>query len=448
MNNHTHPKQSAPQLKKIPSSSFLRMWALGSSQARIAGHYFAYATRKHFVSDDKKQLLENEFHLKSALQLVGTMGYLRGAIMKIGQMLANFPQILPQELVEVFESLQFQAPPMHYSLIREIFLDEFGKEPEEIFASFSRQAFAAASLGQVHRAKLHSGKDVVVKVQYPNIGATIKADMKSFEMLLQGMRFRKDFKYLCGHIHDARSVFLKEIDYLSESLFMEKNRQLFHNTQIVVPAHYPEYTSKCVLTMEYLPGRHLQDFLRQRPTRAQQNHFAKLISHSLITSWFRCKTIYADLHPGNYIMMDDGRLGFIDFGCHRQFEEERWKLQMAAEIAMFNDDKEALNDFLTKLSMRDTPDDLDEKWAELIMQQIRWVVAPVVAKKSFDFANQDYVADGVLLFKEFLRKGYARTDPFYNWSNRAIIGHRALMYRLRAKFDYSSLYLKEMKKYL
>jgi len=207
MNDLTDPILSRVQTRKIPSSSFTRSWILGSSQAKIAARYFSYSVRKHFVEDEKKKDLYSHFQLQSALQLLGTMGYLRGAIMKIGQLLANLPQILPQELIEIFESLQFEAPPMHYSLIREVFLDELGQEPEDVFATFEKNAFAAASLGQVHRATLHNGREVAVKIQYPNIAETIEADMKTMELLLQTMRFKKDFKYLTNHVHDAKSVF-------------------------------------------------------------------------------------------------------------------------------------------------------------------------------------------------------------------------------------------------
>lgn len=447
MNNKSGPRHSNVQTKKIPASSFLRLWSLGSCQARIAGHFFTYALQKQFADDDKKQLLQNEFHLKSALQLIGTMGYLKGAIMKTGQLLANLPQALPLEMIEVFESLQFEAPPMHFSFIREIFFDELGKEPEELFAFFDKQAFAAASLGQVHRARLHNGKEVAVKIQYPNIATTIHADMKTLEFLLQAMRFKKDFRYLCSHIHDAKNVFLKEVDYLSEAAFMDKNREIFLDSQVVVPIHYPEFTTKRILTMEYLPGRHLQHFLAQNPTAARRNHFGELISYSLVHSWFHCRTVYADLHPGNFLLMDDGRLGFIDFGCYRQFSEERWKLQIESEIAMLSNDREKLLPFLTKLSMHDKADDLDLEWVDLFMQQIQWIIAPIAANGSFDFANQDYAKTGVNLLKKSIQKGYARIDPFYNWSNRALLGHRSLMHRLRSKFDYSSLYLKEMRKY-
>lgn len=448
MHSRTAPTLSRLQTKRIPASSFVRMWSLGNSQARIAANYFAYALGRQFVDDDKKLLLQNEFYLKSAVQLIGTMGYLRGAIMKAGQMLANFPQIMPQELTEIFESLQFEAPPMHYSLIREVFLDELNREPEELFAFFDKQAFAAASLGQVHRARLHNGKEVAVKIQYPNIAATIEADMKTMAFLLQTMRFKKDFKYLCSHIHDAKRVFQREVDYLSEASFMEKNRKVFSGSKVVVPNHYPEFSSRRILTMEYLPGCHLRQFLARNPSAARRNHFGELISYSLVHSWFACRTIYADLHPGNYILMDDGRLGFIDFGCYRQFEEDRWNLQMDGELAMLNGDREKLLLYITKLSMHDRPEDLDQGWVDLFFKQMQWILAPITSNGPFDFADPVFVANGVSLFKELIKCGCARTDPFYNWSNRALLGHRSLMYRLQAKIDYSSLYLQEMQRYL
>lgn len=436
------------QIKKIPASSFMRMWSLGNSQARIAANYLAYALRKNFVGDEKKEELKNHYHLKSAVQLLGTMGYLRGAIMKVGQLLANLPHVMPQQLIEVFESLQFQAPPMHYSLIREVFLDEFGKEPEEIFSSFDRQAFAAASLGQVHRARLNNGREVAVKIQYPNIAETIDADIKALGFLLQSMRFKKDFKFLQMHIQDARQVFLKEVDYLSEAAFMEKNRKLFAGTKVVVPRHYPDFSSKRILTIDYLPGKHLQAFLAENPSQAKRNHFGELISYSLVHSWFRFKTVYADLHPGNYILMDDGRLGFLDFGCYREFDDERWALQVENEKAMFQDDSEKLKYYLAKLAMYDHPDQLDQAWVDLFLRQIKWVVAPIQVNGPFDFGAESFAREGAALIKEAFRKGYARTDAFYNWSNRSILGHRSLMYRLRCKIDYGSIYLKEMERWI
>jgi len=237
------------------------------------------------------------------------------------------------------------------------------------------------------------------------------------------------------------------VDYLAEAAFMERNRELFSGSRIVVPRLYPEFTTKRILTMEYLPGQHLQSFLATNPPLSRRNHFAELISYSLVHSWFCLRTVYADLHPGNFILMRDGRLGFIDFGCYRQFDEERWKLQVDGELAMFQDDREYLNYYLSRLAMHETPADLDPEWVDLFLRQLRWVIAPILAAGPFDFAQTKYVKQGADLLMESVRKGYVRIDPFYNWSNRALLGHRSLMYRLRCKFDYSSLYLKEMKKF-
>ncbi len=333
--------------------------------------------------------------------------------LSVGQLMANLPQILPQELIEIFESLQFEAPPMHYSLIREVFLDELGREPEEMFASFEKNAFAAASLGQVHRAKLHNGKEVAVKIQYPNIAATIEADIKSISLLLQAMRFKKDFQCLIAHVQDARSVFLNEVDYLSEAAFMEKNRELFTGSNVVVPRLYPEFTTTRILTMEYLPGKHLKSFLATNPSLARRNHFAELISYSLVHSWFCLKTVYADLHPGNFILMADGRLGFIDFGCYRQFSKERWKLQMDGEIAMFQGEKDKLMHYMAKIAMSDTPKDLDPDWVDLFVRQSHWMIAPILEKGPFNFSRKEYADQGASLFKESIKRASARTDPFY-----------------------------------
>lgn len=447
MNSDAVPILTKVHTKKIPASSFLRVCSLSSSHAKIAACYFSYAIRRQFAEDEKKKLLKNHFYLKSTLQLLETMGYLRGAIMKAGQLLANLPQIMPHEVVEIFESLQFEAPPMHFSLIREVFLDELGREPEEIFSFFDKKAFAAASLGQVHRARLHDGREVVVKIQYPNIAQTIDADMKALSILLQTMRFTKDYQYLCLHVQDAREVFLQEVDYLAEASFMEKNRKLFAGSKIVVPRSYPEFSGKRILTMDFLPGKHLQGFLAGNPSQERRDHFGALISYSLVHSWFCFRTVYADLHPGNFILMDDGRLGFIDFGCYRQFNAERWKMEIEGELAMFNDDRERLMEFFTKFTMHDHPQELDPVWVELAIRQMQWVVAPITAKGRFDFADKAYAEQGAALLKETIKSGYVRTDSFFNWSNRAILGHRALLYRLRSRFDYSALYYREMERY-
>lgn len=444
MNSLTEPLLTQVQTKKIPATSYMRTWCLGTTQAKIVAYALSYALQKNFLSQDQKRIARDRAKLKSALQLLGTMGYLRGTIMKVGQLLANLPQMMGPDLVEVFQSLHFEAPPMHYALIREVFLDEIGREPEEVFASFDRQAVAAASLGQVHRARMHNGTEVAVKIQYPDMARTIEADFKALSVLLQAMRFNTDFQYFLAHIHDAREVILKEIDYLHEAAYMEKNRAIFSGTDVVVPRHYQELTTKRVLTMDFLEGQHLQSFLAGNPSQQERNHYGELISFALVHSFFRFHTIYADLHPGNFILMKDGRIGFIDFGCHRQFSAERWQLEIETEAAMITNDKEQLLHFVTKVSFHDNPEDVDPKFCDRTLRQMDWIARPIITKDPFDFADKQFVEDGVTLFKEMMQSGYGRTDSFYNWLYRALIGHRSLLYQLGCKIDYGQLYRREI----
>jgi len=432
------------QTKKIPATSFMRMWCLGSTNARIAVNYLSYALQKHFLNNDQRQQAKNKMQLKAAIQLLGTMGYLRGAIMKLGQFVGNLPQIMDKEIIEIFESLHFEAPPMHYPLIREVFLDELEKDPEDVFASFEQKAFAAASLGQVHKAQLHDGTPVAVKIQYPNIARTINADFKNLSLLLKAIQFKEDYKYLYAHISDAKEVFSQEVNYLSEALYMDEHYRTFEGSEIVVPKFIPELTTKKVLTMEYLPGKHLGAFLEDNPSQRQRDHYGYLISYALVHSFFQHRTIYADLHPGNFLFMPDGRLGFLDFGCYRRFSPDRWLLQVQSEAAMYSEDEDTILKFLTKFSCHNSPDDLDPEWVDLALRQLNWIIRPVTAGGIFNFTDNEYVEEGVNLIKESLQKGHSRTDCFYNFPNRAILGHRSLMYRLGCRLDYSSLYLEHM----
>ena len=211
--------------RKVPMTSFSRAWTLGTLQAKVTFGYVGYWLRSRFADAGERTRLKNEAHMVAALQLFGTMGYLRGAVMKIGQMLANLPEVVPEQFAEVLSALQFEAPAMHFAMVREVFLDEFGREPEEVFSSFDRQAFAAASLGQVHRARLKSGEEVAVKIQYPGIARTIKADLRNLRVLFQPMCLSKDWQNTLSKLADIEQMLLMETDYEQEANFGKQARR-------------------------------------------------------------------------------------------------------------------------------------------------------------------------------------------------------------------------------
>jgi len=430
--------------QRVPVSSLTRMWALGSMQAKIAVGYLAYAMRSSFSSKDKQQELLNEAHLNAALKLIGTMGYLRGAIMKVGQLLGNLPHLVPDEIATTLERLQFEAPPMHYPLIREVFLDEFGKDPSEMFASFEKKAFAAASLGQVHRAVLHSGEQVAVKIQYPNMAATIRSDLASLRKLVLPMKLKQEGRYIFGHLDDIESMLTAETDYAGEARMLQQVRDLFTPTdQIVVPRVWQDYSCERVLTTDYLRGCHPGRFIASTPSQAERDRIGTLITRAFLRIWNRTHTMYTDPNPGNFLILDDGRLGLIDFGSVRTLSDGEWQEQVAAENALIDGDKETLDQVIAAACFFGSVAEIEPERLDMMRRLVAWQAAPVYQNEPFNFGDRDFYQQGIDLYIEATRRGYLRNDSLYIWWTRLIFGHRTLLYRLGSRVAYRPLYMEE-----
>ena len=430
--------------RKMPVSSFSRMWILGSLHAKVAFGYLAYWLRGSFANAGEKERLRNESHLAAALQLLGTMGYMRGAVMKLGQILANLPEVVPEEFAEVLSVLHFEAPPMHYALVREVFLDEFGREPEELFASFDRQSFAAASLGQVHRARLKTGEEVAVKIQYPDIARTIRSDMRSLRILLQPMCMSDDWQNLLDKLADIEQMLLIETDYEQEARFAKVIRSLFTSVdEVVVPRVYEQYSTRRVLTTEYLSGVHLNEFLASDPGQELCDHFTHLITAATMRLLYRAHWLLADPNPGNYIFMEDGRLGLIDFGCTRAMTDDEWIMQLEIEKALLTRDDAEMDRLIARSCLYESTEKMGAERLEIVGRGIRWQLEPWLTEGLFDFGDREFFRRGIDSFAEIARKRYTRGMPVYVWSTRFILGARAIVFRLKGRCDFRKIYEQE-----
>src|SRR6478735_5225508 len=268
----------------VPVGRFRRLTALGTLQAKIGAAYLFHWLRGFFKSADENKRLLAEVHWKTALRMLDSMSYLRGAAMKVGQTLANFPDIAPREFVETLEKLHYTAPPMHWSLLKEMVLNELNEEPENLFAAFDKRAFAAASLGQVHAARLKTGEEVAVKIQYPGIARTIREDIRNLMLCMLPGRLSRDWENTKEQFEDLRVRLERETDYEQEAASLERARALFHEDDgIVLPRVYRQYSTARVLTMERLAGVHLDEFLATNPSQELRNEFARKITRS----WYR-----------------------------------------------------------------------------------------------------------------------------------------------------------------
>ena len=250
---------------------------------------------------------------------------------------------------------------MHWSLLREMVHNELGDDPENVFASFDKQAFAAASLGQVHRARLTSGEEVAVKIQYPGIARTIREDFRNLFLYLLPGRLNHDWQSMKEQFDDLRARLDRETDYTAEAAVQEKVRGLFREDDgIVVPRVYPRYSTARVLTMDRLEGVHIDDFMARSPSQDERNHFAGKILRAWYRMLYAGRLSYADLHPGNFLILDDGRLGVIDFGFVVVHPDEEWRLIQKMDRAMTTGRREdriaAVKEWS---SIRDDPADAD-----------------------------------------------------------------------------------------
>ena len=417
----------------VPTSAPRRLWSLGGLKAQIALAYAAWWLRGWFQHADARQKALLETHLRAAIKLLGTMGYLRGAIMKLGQWAAHVPSIVPDEVAQVLDRLHFEAPPMHYALLREYLHDELGGDPHEIFAEFDTAAFAAASLGQVHRARLKTGEQVAVKIQYPGIGRTIRADFRSIHALMAPLRLTKDWESVKGMVEDVRRIMELETDYLHEAETQRRARELFHEDDgIVVPQVYEPFTTRRVLTMEFLSGRHLNAYLAENPSQAQRDAFGAKAFVALSRLFFAGRWNYADPNPGNFLFMDDGRLGLLDFGCLRRYNDDEWDFCREYRQAI-NGPREAWIRLTRRGAMLGPDEDLPPEHAQLLLDFMDWCAEPYWCEGAFDFGQGEYLRRGVTLATEISRRRYTRTMPMSALISRYYFSFNAFLYRLGAR---------------
>ena len=431
-------------VKKVPVSSLFRFWTLGTLQAKVAAGYLASWLRSLPAPAAEKERLRREAHLAAALQLFGTMGYLRGAVMKVGQMLATLPEVLPEEFAEVLSALHFEAPPMHYALVREVFLDEFGREPEEMFASFDRKAFAAASLGQVHRARLASGEEVAVKIQYPGIARTIRADLRNLRLLLQPLALGKEWQNTLDKLADIEQMLLMETDYEQEARFCRQARSFFAPDEgIVVPRVFDAYTTTRVLTTEYLPGCHLERYLGTNPGQTERDHYTTLLTVATMRLYYQRHWFMADPHPGNFIFMPDGRLGLIDFGCTRVMTDDQWSRIQELEEAHHTGDAERFDQVIARASLYDSPEAMGAEQLVAVRRNVAWNMEPWLKEGLFDFGDREFYKRGIDGIVELARRGYTRGCPLYIWSTRFVLGGRAVCYRMQGRCEFRKIFRQE-----
>jgi predicted unusual protein kinase regulating ubiquinone biosynthesis (AarF/ABC1/UbiB family) len=255
---------------------------------------------------------------KQAVWLKDKLIELGPTFIKIGQSMGTRADLLPLPFVTELGTLVDQVPQFPNDVAFTIIEHELGKKINEVYAEFDLEPVAAASLGQVYRAKLHTGEEVAVKVQRPNLEATIKGDLV---ILKKVANFAERFPQLnenadwTGMLREFDTTIHEEMDYRAEALNAEKFRSNFKNwSNVHVPTIYWNATTHKVLTMEFIHGTKVIDLEEQQRRNISPAKVNRLLIKTYLKQLLEDGFFHADPHPGNLLVMDDGRLAFFDFG--------------------------------------------------------------------------------------------------------------------------------------
>src|SRR2546425_6058903 len=298
-----------------------RALSMASMGADIAGSYVGYLLQRVFLGEAKGKIKLKSTHIRAARKMADEMQTLRGPAMKLSQMLSLQTGRLPDEVLAELATLQMEAPGMHPSLVRVQIKGSLGREPEEIFKQFTAEPFAAASLGQVHHAITREGQRVAVKIQYPGIRRAIENDFSLFRTFAKPAQ-------ASGHISksvidEIEEQIIAETDYLREADNIEfLADRLAPLSFVKVPRVFREYSSDKVLTMSLMTGRHLEDFLAQRPSQKLRNQLGAYLFELFHFQVLKIEALHADPHWGNYLFNDDAGISLVDFGCVKYLRPE------------------------------------------------------------------------------------------------------------------------------
>lgn len=299
---------------------FERAFRMGKLGAGIAGSYIGYQIQNLFLDQESGREKRAGMNQRNSARFREELQHLRGPVMKLGQMLSMQSDALPAEIIEELTSLQMKAPAMHPTLMRTQFRKALGKNPEEVFREFDPEPFAAASLGQVHRAVTKRGEKVAVKIQYPAIREVIENDFKLLRTVSVPAKLAGYLPKIA--LDELERGILEETDYVNEARNIEHFRKrLKPLKQIQVPKLHPRFCTDTVLTMSLLDGVHLNEFLRSKPTQALRNKIGARLVELFGTQLHSVHAVHADPHPGNYLFTKDGKIGLIDFGCVKQLND-------------------------------------------------------------------------------------------------------------------------------
>jgi predicted unusual protein kinase regulating ubiquinone biosynthesis (AarF/ABC1/UbiB family) len=327
---------------------------LAGMTASVAGRYAGGKIKDAIQGEDGREERKSQTYGKMAEDLTSTLGELKGAVMKVGQIVSQTQDFLPEEFSQALKKLQKEAPPVDFSVIEKQIEDELGQPISKLYKTFDAEPYASASIGQVHRATTLEGQDVVVKIQYPGVDRSVDSDLKQLRLALKlGGLLKMPKDSVDKLFHELHERLNEELDYELEAqniqTFIEFHKD---DEKILIPTVCLKLSTKRILTLEYLDGDsadHLDDL---NYSEAQRTELADNLFYMLSKQLFVHQCIHGDPHPGNFCFRKDGSIVVFDFGCVKVLKPEIVQAYRDAIVSSIEEDFATVDNALIRLGAR------------------------------------------------------------------------------------------------
>ena len=424
-------------MSKSSSTPSRRFMKLASMTASIATKTVSNSIRNFNADEEQKNKARSQLFQDIGLQIADTLGEMKGAVMKVGQIASQYKDIFPPEVARAIAKLQRQAPPMPFAEIKQQVEKELGQSLDKAFKHFDEQPFAAASIGQVHKATLPNGTLVVVKVQYPGVDTACESDLKQVRLALRLMGVLKVDKKLQDRIFkEIQDSLHEELNYEIEAQNL-KVFKTFHqalDNKIIIPDVYPEYSTRRVLTLSFEAGESIET--ASTWDLSVRNEIGRRLVLALGQQMFFLKRFHCDPHPGNFAFREDGSVIIYDFGGVKTLSNEiisHFKTLVRAgrqqDIASIENELTALDALAEKGKF---PEELYKEWLEVLLRPLTTM---------YDFAENSAHHDGMKLVRKSLKYwDVFKPSPDTLMVNRTISGQYWNLIHLKVHDDLNDIF--------
>lgn len=422
-------QNSVPTTKVARASQFVK------AGVKVGGNYIKHYSKKLL----DPELPREELHKDNAADIYDALSELKGSALKMAQMLSMDRGLLPTAYSDKFTMAQYSAPPLSGPLVVKTFRTYFGKSPSELFDKFDINSVNAASIGQVHQA-WKDGKKLAVKVQYPGVADSVSSDLKIAKPLAVRL-LNLDERQIDYFMQEVESKLLEETDYeLELRRSIEISQACSHIEGLVFPLYYPELSSRRILTMDWLEGLHLREFLATNPSQAVRDRIGQLLWDFYDHQIHTLRQVHADPHPGNFLMRADGTMGVIDFGCIKVIPDYFYDnyFQLINPDTML--DEALTQQIFMNLGFLVPQDSPSERkfYSDLFVEMITMLGQPF-ASDTFDFGDDTYFnkvyafAEELSKMEELRSSKVVRANRDGLYINRTYYGLYAMLNELRSR---------------